>query len=529
MRRAYPFVSVALLLTACPSTSGTGGTGGTGAGTTSSSAGGAPADGGPSDAPYDVPISPPVDGSIADPCTLPGSVQFTSSGTVLVPGGGTTWPSLSFLHLPAGFCAHYYGTVGNARQLRFSTGSLDLFVASPTMLTTGGNGGQGKSAIIVLPDANLDGVGDAPSTFLSNLPSTQGLLFANSYFYYQDATAIMRVPYTPGDLAAGSASEEVADIANVISYQSALHWPKTLDMADDGTIYVGNGGDQGETCITPHPFHGGVVSINATPGPSPNGAQVAQGLRNPIAIRCRKGNNTCFALELAKDYTAGTGGREKLVHIHQGDDWGFPCCATQGLPYTDATPPPITGSCSGVAAETNAFLIGDTPFGLDFEMGHWTGMYGGRAFVATHGAAGPWTGARIVAIPIDASTGLPTASSDTTGSDVGMVDFATGWDTSADLPSRRSPTAARPRSPSTRMGGSSSATTTTASSSGSRRSTSNVWLHESPRRRADPGAIQQLPKPSRGSRLRPANPACVARITDPAGKCRSRRKNQGSV
>ncbi len=39
-------------------------------------------------------------------------------------------------------------------------------------------------------------------------------------------------------------------------------------------------------------------------------------------------------------------------------------------------------------AETNSFLIGDTPFGLDFEPGHWPGPLAGRAFVATHGAAG---------------------------------------------------------------------------------------------------------------------------------------------
>jgi len=280
----------------------------------------------------------------------------------------------------------------------------------------------------------MDGNADAPSTFLSNLPSTQGLLFANSFFYYQDGTKIMRVPYAAGDLLPGAASELVADVSNIASYQSGLHWPKTLDVADDGTIYVANGGDQGETCVTPHPFHGGIVSINATPGAAPNGAQVAQGFRNPIAVRCRKGNNTCFALELAKDYSAATGGREKLVHIHQGDDWGFPCCATQNTPYPDATPAPPAGSCAPVSQETNSFVIGDTPFGLEFEMNHWSGTFAGRAFVATHGVAGSWVGARIVAIPIDASTGLPTASTDisgaTLGSDVGMLDFATGWDDS---------------------------------------------------------------------------------------------------
>ena len=445
MRRAYPFVSAALLLAACSSTSssstGTGGTHassstGTGAGV---GTGGATPDAGadaPADAIDDVPVTPPPDGSITNPCDLPGSVQFTASGTVTVPGGAPTAPTLAFLHLPVGYCAHYYGTVGNARQLRFSPGTSDLFVASPTALTTGGNGGAGKSAILVLPDANMDGNADAPSTFLSNLPSTQGLLFAGSFFYYQDGTKIMRVPYADGDLLPGAASEQIADLSLNGQYQDGLHWPKTLDVADDGTIYVGNGGDQGETCVQPHPFRGGIYSIDPAPGAHPAGIQVAQGLRNPIAVRCRKGNNTCFALELAKDYTAGAGGREKMLQIHQGDDWGFPCCATTGLPYTQTvTQNGMTPNCSTVATEINSFVIGDTPFGLDFEMNHWSGTFGGRAFVATHGAAGSLVGARIVAIPIDASTGLPTASTDlsgtgTPGPDMGMLDFATGWDDS---------------------------------------------------------------------------------------------------
>src|SRR5207244_2964267 len=98
-----------------------------------------------------------------------------------------------FLHLPTGFCAHYFGKVGNTRQLRFAPGG-ELFVASPTTGTTGGGQG-GQQAILLLPDDNGDGYADGSTTFLNNLPSTQGLLFTDGYFYYQDATKILRMPY----------------------------------------------------------------------------------------------------------------------------------------------------------------------------------------------------------------------------------------------------------------------------------------------------------------------------------------------
>jgi glucose/arabinose dehydrogenase len=83
-----------------------------------------------------------------------------------------------------------------------------------------------------------------------------------------------------------------------------------------------------------------------------------------------------------------------------------------------------------VAAETNSFLIGDTPFGIDFEPGIWAAPWAGSAFVVTHGAAGSWQGARMVAIAMDPSTGLPRPSTDTdAGVDsANMTDFATGWD-----------------------------------------------------------------------------------------------------
>ena len=357
------------------------------------------------------------DGGIKDPCKLPGSVQFTANGVVVVPGGSSP-VDLSFLHLPAGFCAHYFATVGNTRQLRFAPGG-ELFVASPTGLTTGGGPG-GQNAVVVLADDDLDGVADAPITFLGNLPKTQGMMFTNGWFYYQNDTKILRVPYKPGDRAPSGASEQVADITY---YYSALHWPKTMDIAEDGSIYVANGGDQGEACDVSHPFHGGIRKLDGTP----NGAPIAKGMRNPIAVRCSKGHNLCFTLELAKDYTATAGGREKMVPIRMGDDWGFPCCATKDLPYQDVEPT----DCSGVVAEDVGFLIGDTPFDVDFAPPTWPGMWANRAMVANHGAAGSWVGARVVGIAMDPNTALPLPSSNTNGMNTGgMADFATGWDDS---------------------------------------------------------------------------------------------------
>ena len=365
--------------------------------------------------PVHTPTPTPTPTSPAHFCDLPGSVQFTMNGTVTVPGGNIA--SVSFLNLPTGFCAHAFANVGNPRQLRFAPGG-ELFVASPTTATTG-SGPGGQAAILVLPDDNHDGVGDAASVFLSGLPSTQGLLFTSGFFYYQDGTKIMRVPYSAGDRTPSGTSSQVADIT---VYVSNLNWPKVLDVADDGTLYVSNSGDQVETCTDPHPFHGGILKLDGSPGGTP----VVQGLRLPGGLRCSHGFDLCFATEMTRDFSDMVGGRSKVVPIRQGDDWGYPCCATQNLPFTDISPVP---DCSTVAAENVSLAVRDRPNDLDFSPATWPAPWSNSAFVTQHGEEGDWKGARVVAIQTDGMSGQLLPSSDVGGSNTGaMSDFATGWD-----------------------------------------------------------------------------------------------------
>ena len=357
-------------------------------------------------------------------CSLPGSVVFTPNGPEVVQGSDASTPSLAWLHLPVGFCAHYFGTSQMARQLRFAPDG-HLFVASPSMGTTGGSN-NGTNAIVVMPDDNHDGVADSNVTFLSGLPATQGLMFTGGYFYFQDLSTIKRVPFNNGDLSPSAAVELVT---TVTVPQDSLHWTKVLDIAQDGTIYITNGGSQSDTCISTNPVRGSILKL------LPGGVTqvVAKGFRNPIAMRCEPNHDVCLAAELSLDYSGPQGGREKILQVHQGDDWGFPCCASQNIPYTGVTYSDThqTPDCSGVQKESAGFIIGETPFGLDFETGagKWPAPWGGRVFVTLHGVFGSWTGARVVGIALDPATGIPLPSDDLDGGNSpNMADFATGWD-----------------------------------------------------------------------------------------------------
>jgi glucose/arabinose dehydrogenase len=85
----------------------------------------------------------------------------------------------------------------------------------------------------------------------------------------------------------------------------------------------------------------------------------------------------------------------------------------------------VTPDCSGVATEQVAFVIGDTPFGLDFEPGLWPEPYKKNMLVTLHGVVGDYTGERVVAVPTGAD-GMPKKSSDLGTST--LTEFAGGWD-----------------------------------------------------------------------------------------------------
>ncbi len=372
--------------------------------------------------------APTVSADAAPPgsfCSLPGSVVWTSQGAGVVAGGDASTPDITWLKVPPGFCVHYFATVNSVRQLRFAPGG-ELFAASPTRPTTGYGTGTGISGVVVLPDDNQDGTADSNLTFLGQLPAIQALMFAGGYFYYQDDTIIRRVPYKRGDRLPSGAIEVVTNMG--VWPQAAEHWPRAIDEALDGTIYVSNGSTQGESCVSARPVFGGIFQVMAD-GSTTN---VAKGFRNPIALRCESTHDVCLGIELALDYSGSAGGREKLLPIRQGDDWGFPCCATQATPYTGVTyqDTGATPDCSGVAAESDGFIIGHTPFGLDFETGRWPGPWAGRVFVTLHGIVSSWVGARVVGIALD-DNGMPLPASELDGGEGDpntMLDFATGWD-----------------------------------------------------------------------------------------------------
>lgn len=324
---------------------------------------------------------------------------------------GTTWCNMPMAQnaevrgvtIPAGFCIRRYAsfeptvpiTFGHPRVMAFAPNG-DLFVSSPSVTGPGGTG-PGVDAVTILPDDNRDGRADGVLRFAEGatlnqrvgmgLPGTvHGLLFQPGFLYYTIQNGVYRLPFRMGDrrVAAGTTPELIADLAD------SERWTHTLAAAPDGTIYVSMGIYGSGTCPYPSPNRGAVLAIG--PGHSMVGGRVtagdiiARGFRNPMYIRCHPWG--CFAAELTDDgWTAP--GREKIVRLAAGQDYGYPCCYDRGSP-SPANPMGAAFNCNNVTPSQLGFPVGHTPFGHDFAPSTWPAPYANGLFVGLHGVVGSW-------------------------------------------------------------------------------------------------------------------------------------------
>ncbi|MEZ4407140.1 MAG: PQQ-dependent sugar dehydrogenase [Polyangiales bacterium] len=319
-------------------------------------------------------------------------------------------PDVPQAGLPFGFCIRRYASLRAARVMAVAPGG-ELFVSSPSTPTPGG-APIGVGGIVVLSDDDRDGVAET-HTFASGMPDVHGLLFVDGWLYFTRGDGVYRTPYARGQRAIAAGSPQL--VTDLRGLSSAARWTHTLARAADGTIYVSQGQYYAFTCPTA-PREGAIYRVDPS---STTPVFVSGGYRNPLFLRCDPSGARCYAAELSDDGwdpATGTLGREKLVVIRDGEDYGYPCCAGR-----DALGPPGRSrgaSCASVAQELRTWPLHDTPFGIDFERGNFPEPWRGGFFVGLHGAFASWENTKLEWSPVDRATGQPTGE---------WRDFVTGW------------------------------------------------------------------------------------------------------
>jgi glucose/arabinose dehydrogenase len=305
---------------------------------------------------------------------------------------------------PDGFCMKYFAQIGEARSLSIAPNG-DVFVGAPGRATSGGATG-GPSAIMVLSDDDHNGIAEG-TMFAGAIEDVHAVVVAGGYVYFTTQETVWRTPYTYGQRMETEGKRESLGLPTAFS--NGGRWTHGLARSAGGQLIA----TRGEYAQCAMQAQGGdISSVNADGSLT----KIAGGFRNPMYVRCHPTDEICAANELGEDLTPGA--REKLIMLHPGTMYGYPCCGTKAEPAPNNMG--VT-DCADVTAEDQSYPLQDTPFGLDWERGLWAEPFKNALFVALHGSAysnPPWAGARIVYARVDPQTRAPIE---------GWQDFLLDW------------------------------------------------------------------------------------------------------
>src|SRR5258708_1401737 len=307
-------------------------------------------------------------------------------------------PANAGLHLPPGFHVSVFADgLDDPREMLLAPNG-DVLVAEP-----------GAGRILVLRDANKDGVAEGRFTYAKGLDEPFGLALHAGFLYVGDENAVLRVPYTPGDTASRGAMQKVADLPG------GGHSTRGVIFNRSGTkMYVSVGSDS-NVSAGEDPRRAAILELR----PDGGGQRVfASGLRNPVGMAWEP---VTGALWTAVNERDGLG--DELVPDYATDlkdgafyGWPYSYLGTHEEPRRRGERPDLVAR-----AIPPALLIQShsAPLGIAFYDGAmFPSEYRGNLFVALHGS---WnrsqrTGYKIIRIPM--KNGRPTG---------GYDDFLTGW------------------------------------------------------------------------------------------------------
>ena len=311
-------------------------------------------------------------------------------------------PAGANLIMPPGFSAETFaeGDLTQPRWLALAPNG-DVFLSDSR---------AGK--IIILRDANNDGVAEQRFTFVEGMKQPFGMAFWKNYLYIGNTDAVIRFIYKPGQTKAEGAPEKIADLPGK-GYRE--HWTRNILFSPDGKKMYVTVGSESNVSVEADPMRAAIVEFN----PDGTGKRIfASGTRNPIGLAWLPGSRTLWAAVQERDRLGDDLVPDYVTEIKDGGFYGWPYAYMGKVEdprrkgeRPDLVQKTLTGN---VLIESHSAVLG-----LAFNEGRmFPSEYRGDAFVALHGS---WnrnkrTGYKIIRIRF--KNGKPLG---------GYDDFLVGW------------------------------------------------------------------------------------------------------
>jgi glucose/arabinose dehydrogenase len=252
--------------------------------------------------------------------------------------------------------------------------------------------------IVLLRDADGDGVPELRTVFLDGLNSPFGVVLVGNDFYVANTDGIMRYPYHSGETRITAPGVRLCDLpGGPIDH----HWTKSLTASPDGSkLYAGVGSNSNitENGIGAELGRAAIWEIDRMTGAH---RAFATGLRNPNGLQFEPHTNALWAVINERDELGPDLVPDYLTSVKDGGFYGWPY-SYYGQHVDPRVMPQRPDMVAKAIPPDYALSSHVAPLGLVFYAGsNLPAAYRGGAFVGEHGSwdRTEFNGYKVVYVP----------------------------------------------------------------------------------------------------------------------------------
>ena len=298
-----------------------------------------------------------------------------------------------------------------------------------------GAGMPSPDRILLLRDADHDGVAETRTIFLQGLHSPFGMALVGNtlgdgMLYVANTDALLRFPYQSGQTRITTTASKVTDLpGGPINH----HWTKNVVASRDGAhlyVSVGSNSNIVENGMQAEVDRADILEVDPVGG---HYRVFASGLRNPVGMAWQPQSGALWVVVNERDELGSDLVPDYLTSVREGAFYGWPY-SYYGPHVDERAQPPRPDLVAKAIAPDYALGTHVAPLGLTFYEGTLLpARYSGGAFVGEHGSWNrrPRSGYKVVFVPFangkpagkpeDVLTGFVDADGNARGRPVGVA------------------------------------------------------------------------------------------------------------
>ena len=184
-----------------------------------------------------------------------------------------------------------------------------------------GAGAPTANRIVLLRDADGDGVAETKTVFIDGLNSPFGMVLVGNDLYVADTDEVLKFTYKPGATSIAEPGVKVTDLpAGTINH----HWTKNIIATPDGSkLYAttGSNSNAGDNGIEAEQGRAAIWEIDRASGDK---RLFATGLRNPNGMAWAPGGNALWTVANERDELGNDLVPNYLTSVKDGAFYGWP-------------------------------------------------------------------------------------------------------------------------------------------------------------------------------------------------------------